>query len=690
VKDLRLHLDDLRFAELAEIGRSLIPANAPAWTDHNVHDPGIMLMELLAWIADAQIYSLARMRRGERAAYAELMGVKPRGPIAAHGLLWPDADVMMDPARSVAWPRGTVITEDCACTADIADAPPFYSLHAIQLTTSRLTTLRALLEDGSVQDLTTANRFGGTAFAPFGSAPSLQSRLELEFTPAVGSAVTNESGVALLSLGVQVLRNELLSTDEHCNCLETSSPLRVTVKSTDGETPAKLARDTSRMFTRDGVLLIEIDQALVSIDGSFTLTIDCPSGAWLTTPKVMRILPNVIPVRQLELVDFADAGTLTGMPDEELALPRAGAQFGDGYPSIEVRVEEGSALERWEIRENFERSGTDDRHVRVDFNTGRLRFGNGVNGKRAPAASAVQTRYFASLGARGNLLAGQNWTIEGIAGLFGTNTAAMQGGEDASTLETLQILSRRNMREQRPIVSSADLEAAALAFKDLNVVRAAEMTRTDLSRAVRGSRQLIVASGLEGNPVESSAWLQEIRRRLVPRLPLGQRLEVIAPRYVAIQVHAKLEARPRVAVEQVVRDSVAELGRRLAIVAENGEAGWAFGKPLSVTTVSGWLRKVEGVARVLSVQLVADEIVADDGLVAVPRKGLPHFERALSDIQVARAGAGRVAANANKGAHIGICSDRDASECACGCAGLGKTASTTGRSISTAGTAGAR
>ena len=655
MKDLRLNLDDLRFAELAEIGRSLIPANAPAWTDHNVHDPGIMLMELLAWVADAQIYSLARMRRDERVAYAELMGVRPHGPIAARGLIWPDADLMMDTTRTATWPQGTVVTEDRPCTADIADSPPFYSLHSIHLTTSRLTALRAVLEDGSMQDLTTANRFGGTAFAPFGSAPGSQSRLELEFTRATGSSVTHQTGVAVLSLGVQGLRNEMSSADELCDCLETSSPLRVTIKSADGEMPVKLTRDTSRMFTRDGVLLIEIDRAIVSIDDSFTLTIDCPSGAWLAPPKVTRILPNVIPVRQLELVDFEDAGTFIGMPDEELALPRAGAQFGDGYSNVEVRVEEGSALANWEIRENFERSGPEDRHVRVDFNTGRLRFGNGVNGKRAPAGSAVQTKYFASRGARGNLLAGQSWTIEGISGLFGTNTTAMQGGEDASTLETLQILSRQNMREQRPIVSSADLETAALAFKDLNVVRAAEMTRADVSQAVRGSRRLIVASGLQGEAGESRDWLQEIRRRLALRLPLGQRLELIAPRYVAVQVHAQLEARPRVAPEQVVRDCVAELERRLAIVAENGDAGWPFGKPLSITSVSGWLRKVEGVARVRSVQLIADGIGAESGLVALPQTGLPRFERAVSEIQVLRAGA---SASASTGTGTGTAGAR--------------------------------
>ena len=73
------NLFDRRFADLVEQGRSRLPSLAPDWTDHNAHDPGIMLMELLAWVAEAQIYSLARARRDERGAYAALMGRNSRG-----------------------------------------------------------------------------------------------------------------------------------------------------------------------------------------------------------------------------------------------------------------------------------------------------------------------------------------------------------------------------------------------------------------------------------------------------------------------------------------------------------------------------------------------------------------------------------------------------------------------------------
>jgi hypothetical protein len=52
------NLDTRRWADLVQEGRALVPRYAPEWTDHNAHDPGITLMELLAWLAEMNIYRL--------------------------------------------------------------------------------------------------------------------------------------------------------------------------------------------------------------------------------------------------------------------------------------------------------------------------------------------------------------------------------------------------------------------------------------------------------------------------------------------------------------------------------------------------------------------------------------------------------------------------------------------------------
>ena len=69
-------LDDLDFDQLIDDARQLIPRYAPEWTDHNIHDPGIMLLELIAWIVDQQLYQVGFV---SRSAVALSRGARNQG-----------------------------------------------------------------------------------------------------------------------------------------------------------------------------------------------------------------------------------------------------------------------------------------------------------------------------------------------------------------------------------------------------------------------------------------------------------------------------------------------------------------------------------------------------------------------------------------------------------------------------------
>ena len=84
-----LDLTTTTFQELVDEALAAIPPRAPKWTDYNVSDPGIMLIELLAWNTEAQIYALGHVRQDERTSYSALVGVRARGPQPARGLIWP-------------------------------------------------------------------------------------------------------------------------------------------------------------------------------------------------------------------------------------------------------------------------------------------------------------------------------------------------------------------------------------------------------------------------------------------------------------------------------------------------------------------------------------------------------------------------------------------------------------------------
>jgi hypothetical protein len=81
------NLDDRRWADLVEEGRALIPVFGPEWTDHNVHDPGITLMELLAWVAEMDIFEVNQISDRHKRKFLELIGVTPQPPASARTVL---------------------------------------------------------------------------------------------------------------------------------------------------------------------------------------------------------------------------------------------------------------------------------------------------------------------------------------------------------------------------------------------------------------------------------------------------------------------------------------------------------------------------------------------------------------------------------------------------------------------------
>src|ERR1041384_6828400 len=81
------NLDDRKWADLVDEGRALLPVYGPEWTDHNASDPGITLIELLAWIAEMDIYELNQISDRERLKFLKLVGVVPKSPRAAHVVL---------------------------------------------------------------------------------------------------------------------------------------------------------------------------------------------------------------------------------------------------------------------------------------------------------------------------------------------------------------------------------------------------------------------------------------------------------------------------------------------------------------------------------------------------------------------------------------------------------------------------
>ncbi len=55
------NLDDRRFQDLVDDAKRMVQQRCPTWTDHNVSDPGVTLIEAFAGMVDQLIYRLTRV-----------------------------------------------------------------------------------------------------------------------------------------------------------------------------------------------------------------------------------------------------------------------------------------------------------------------------------------------------------------------------------------------------------------------------------------------------------------------------------------------------------------------------------------------------------------------------------------------------------------------------------------------------
>ena len=78
-----IQLDDRRFQDLVSEARLRIHRACPEWTEHNVSDPGITLIELFAWMTEMTIYRLNRVPDKLHVALLDLLGIRLDGPAAA-------------------------------------------------------------------------------------------------------------------------------------------------------------------------------------------------------------------------------------------------------------------------------------------------------------------------------------------------------------------------------------------------------------------------------------------------------------------------------------------------------------------------------------------------------------------------------------------------------------------------------
>jgi len=631
------NLFERRYGDLVEIGRSRLPSYAPAWTDHNAHDPGITLIELLAWVSEAQLYSLARTRRDERRAYAELMGIKPHGARPARGLIWPDHSDPTEPARILT--SGRIIERDQAIHLERSETPAFRALHRQVWVPAQIVGLRSRLSDGSVVDHLQSNRRSGPAFQPFGSDEGRESvlRMTLSSTGATPLLEPGRPTDARLVIGI---RTTTTGADaEKLPDVGRASPIEVILDCEGSRFRLPIVEDSTRGMLRTGVFVLDVSAVDIS-PMTATLEFRAPGG-FERAPRILRIEPNVVPIIQkLEKRERHDGN---GLPDQGFDLESPGLEFEPGAEPVAIEIETLGKLEKWSQADRLDECGPDDLVFCLDPVAARVTFGNGVNGKRPPVGSTISATYSVSEGQAGNIAANRKWVVAGFGGLFGVNPDPTEDGEEASGWLEQRREARRAVHEQHALISARDFAEAALALPGLEVGRAVMLAPGGADIAT-GTMSLIAMRMRPGgrepeNPPETTRWLRSVRDRLAPRVPLGSRLRVIAPRYVPFSIRARLEAEPKKDPGEVRQQVIEELARRLTLVSDKpGIPQRPLGLPVTRRDLVAWIQALPNVRRVtdLSIQLSGNR-GADE--VGVPKTGLPRIDLAGSEINVERGGA---------------------------------------------------
>jgi predicted phage baseplate assembly protein len=632
-------LFNLRFDDLVEAGRSRLPSLAPAWTDYNLHDPGITLMELAAWVTEAQLYSLSRMRRDERVSYAALLGIAPSGTVPARGLIWPDPNDPNAPIKT--FHRSIVIADDADVRFTGGQSPLFHPTHKILWVPGSLRRLRTQLLDGRTIDQTATNARGVRPYQPFGANAGPRDVLLLDFeTNDLGGifpSARHEADGALLAVGIRAdaLSSASAAADEAGE--RAPSPLSVALFSGATRTTLPVALDTTRGFLRTGAVLLDLSGVLDS-PARFTLEFHAPAG-FVRAPRFLAIALNVLPIEQGGTV-VQEQHPVLGRPDEQIKFDETGLRFGRGVKDVVVEVAQDSSETAWRVTDDLASAGPDDRVYQLDPDAAIVTFGNGINGRIPDAGSTVLLTYPVCSGALSNTARDQRWTVAEIEGIFGTNPDAIAGGKDAAQDADHRRLARQRARQTCTLVTAADIEAAALALPDLEVARA-RVLPVDPNAPAPSATTLIALRARTplddpGVVLETTRWLAAIRQRLAPRLPLGTRFAVRAPRYVSFSVKAAVIAQQKRDPATVQQDIIKELEKRLALVSQTGAPVRAFGVSVSHRDTAAWIRGVDGVRSIGTLQLLDAAGAAQDEIL-VPAHGLPLM---TATIQVDRPTAG--------------------------------------------------
>ncbi|HEV2755279.1 MAG TPA: putative baseplate assembly protein [Actinomycetota bacterium] len=610
------NLDDRRFQDLVDEAKRRVQRSCPEWSDHNVSDPGVTLIEAFAFMVDQLFYRLNRVPDRVYVKLLDLIGVRRFPPAAAKG----DVTFWLSSAYTdaVQIPVGTVVS-----------------------------TLRTEREDPIVFTVTRSLTIPPCSLIAIAKQAG-GSEVIADLTPRMGlaepircfSTVPAPGDAFLLGLDAPVPSCTVLvrveCTTEGAGVDPDDPPLAWEAWTDAGWVACELESDGTGGFNRrrgDVKLHVPGTHAPGSFAGRARGWLRCRvvqprpgQEMYSRSPRIdhlsVQTVAGTVPVEHAEVFEDEVLGTCDGTPGQRFVLSHTPVVPTADPPVVQVAAGEG--WEDWTEVETFARSGPADRHFDLDQSTGEISFGpavrepNGVmrnfGAVPPPGATARIKSYRAGGGAAGNVPAGAISVLKGAIPFVWRveNRRPATGGVEGEDVE--------GAKERGPIeLRTRDRAITAADYENLTRNIAPEIARVKcLPVADRGDanvvRVLVLPALTEGTEAAvdldalrpSSAVLDKIERYLDERRAVGTHLIVQPPKYQAVTVVARIRARPGHPAGGVSAAAVQALSRYFHPLAGGPDGtGWPFGRPAHLGDVHAVLQSVRGVDLVGDAKLFA-------------------------------------------------------------------------------------
>ncbi len=610
-------LDDRTFQEIVDEAKRLIPKYCPEWTNHNLSDPGVALIELFAWMTEMMLYRINQIPDRFYGSFLNLVGIKPfdAAPARADLTFWlsaVEAEPVLIPAgtqvgtlQTVGQPSIVFMTDE-----DLRIAQP----HMTAFVTTQSGSDRPQDQWEDLQ----YERASVVCFTSEPLEPGDAFHVGFEETIA-GNTIRLDVEAEIQGLGVAPER----------------PPLRWETWSGQQWIPVTVHEDTTGGINRDGSVTLIVPMRCEALTlGPFRafwlrgvlLRTEPDQPPYERSPEIRNLravsLGGTVPARHSQPVGEEFLGFSDGEPGQSFQV--AYRPLLERRPEERVQVIVDNEPEDWQEIETFEKSERDDRHYRWDSTTGTITFGPSVmypdgsrrqHGAIPPGGASIRvTGYRYGGGMSGNVGAGTLTVLRTTIPYIDRvgNRRPARGGTDAETIENAKVRGPMTLRTGERAVTVADFERLTLEAAS-TVARA----RCLPPGAHGGPIRLLLVPRVDLDPevvrlddfAIGENLVDAVREHLDSRRILGTSVEIMAPYYEGVSVVARVTPEASRNRDLVRSNCLRALYRYIhPLVGGPDGRGWPFSWDINAGAVFQLLNGVDGVKEVEDVVLFTADL----------------------------------------------------------------------------------